>query len=103
MLLMPGLWIVFWAGVLGFANAITLILALALPSVLSAPDDVHRTSAGDVHDQLQPGDGVVGHLRLAVGFDAYAACRLRPGRRLRACDHALASTVSREHSLSTAA
>jgi CP family cyanate transporter-like MFS transporter len=45
MLLMPGFWIVFWAGVLGFANAITLILALALPSVLSAPDDVHRTSA----------------------------------------------------------
>ena len=31
---------------LGFANAVTLILALALPSVLSAPDDVHRTSAG---------------------------------------------------------
>jgi CP family cyanate transporter-like MFS transporter len=45
MLLMPGFWIVFWAGVLGFANAITLILALALPSVLSGPDDVHRTSA----------------------------------------------------------
>lgn len=45
MLLMPGLWIVFWSGMLGFANAITLILALALPSVLSAPDDVHRTSA----------------------------------------------------------
>jgi MFS transporter, CP family, cyanate transporter len=45
-MLMKGLWIVFWSGVLGFANAITLILALALPSVLSAPDDVHRTSAG---------------------------------------------------------
>jgi CP family cyanate transporter-like MFS transporter len=43
---MNGAWIVFWSGVLGFANAITLILALALPSVLSAPDDVHRTSAG---------------------------------------------------------
>jgi CP family cyanate transporter-like MFS transporter len=45
-MVMTGDWIVFWAGVLGFANAITLILALALPSVLSAPDDVHRTSAG---------------------------------------------------------
>jgi CP family cyanate transporter-like MFS transporter len=45
-MVMTGAWIVFWAGVLGFANAITLILALALPSVLSAPDDVHRTSAG---------------------------------------------------------
>ena len=46
MLFSKGLWIVFWAGVLGFAGAATLILALALPSVLSAPDDVHRTSAG---------------------------------------------------------
>jgi CP family cyanate transporter-like MFS transporter len=46
MLTMQGEWIVFWAGLLGFANAVTLILALALPSVLSAPDDVHRTSAG---------------------------------------------------------
>ena len=52
MLLMPGLWIVFWAGVLGFANAITLILALALPSVLSAPDDVASHLGRDVHDQL---------------------------------------------------
>jgi CP family cyanate transporter-like MFS transporter len=41
-----GAWIVFWAGCLGFVTAITLILALALPSVLSASDDVHRTSAG---------------------------------------------------------
>jgi CP family cyanate transporter-like MFS transporter len=46
MMTMSGAWIAFWAGVLGFANAVTLILALALPSVLSAPDDVHRTSAG---------------------------------------------------------
>jgi CP family cyanate transporter-like MFS transporter len=46
MLIMHGGWIVFWAGVLGFTGAATLILALALPSLLSAPDDVHRTSAG---------------------------------------------------------
>jgi MFS transporter, CP family, cyanate transporter len=46
MLAMNGDWIVFWAGVLGFTNAVTLVLALALPSVLSAPGDVHRTSAG---------------------------------------------------------
>ena len=46
MLTMKGIWIVFWAGILGFTGAVTLILALALPSVLSAPDDVHRTSAG---------------------------------------------------------
>jgi CP family cyanate transporter-like MFS transporter len=46
MMIMKGTWIVFWAGVLGFTNAITLILALALPSVLSGPDDVPRTSAG---------------------------------------------------------
>ncbi len=41
-----GAWIVFWSGVLGFGVGVTLILALALPSILSAPDDVHRTSAG---------------------------------------------------------
>ena len=41
-----GVWIVVFAGLLGFTNALTLTLALALPSLLSAPDDVHRTSAG---------------------------------------------------------
>jgi MFS transporter, CP family, cyanate transporter len=46
MLVSNGIGIVFWSAVLGFANAVTLILALALPSLLSAPDDVHRTSAG---------------------------------------------------------
>ena len=35
-----------FAGLLGFTDAVTLILALALPSMLSAPDDVHRTTAG---------------------------------------------------------
>ena len=43
---MSGEWIVFWAGLLGFATAATLILAFTLPSVLAAPDDVHRVSAG---------------------------------------------------------
>ncbi len=46
MLTMHGIWIVGWVAILGFTGAVTLILALALPSVLSAPDDVHRTSAG---------------------------------------------------------
>jgi CP family cyanate transporter-like MFS transporter len=46
MLVTRGYWIVFWAGVLGFTGAVTLILALALPSILSAADDVHRTTAG---------------------------------------------------------
>jgi MFS transporter, CP family, cyanate transporter len=41
-----GIWIVVWAGLLGFIGAATMVLVLALPSVLSAPDDVHRTSAG---------------------------------------------------------
>lgn len=45
-MLMKGLWIVFWAAVLGFTGAVTLIMALALPSILSAPDDVHRSTAG---------------------------------------------------------
>lgn len=46
MLVTRGYWIVFWAGMLGFTGAVTLILALALPSILSAADDVHRTTAG---------------------------------------------------------
>ena len=37
--------IVWWAAVLGFANAVALILMLALPPLLSAPQDVHRMSA----------------------------------------------------------
>ena len=46
MMTMSGYWIVFWCGIFGFVTAVTLILVLALPSVLGAPDDVHRTSAG---------------------------------------------------------
>ncbi len=46
MMTMTGGWIVFWSGVLGFVTAAVLTLVLALPSVLGAPDDVHRTSAG---------------------------------------------------------
>jgi CP family cyanate transporter-like MFS transporter len=38
-------WIVLWAGVIGFCNAFLLILTLALPPLLSKPDDVHRLSA----------------------------------------------------------
>jgi CP family cyanate transporter-like MFS transporter len=46
MMVTNGVWIAIWAGLLGFIGAVTMVLALALPSVLSAPDDVHRTSAG---------------------------------------------------------
>jgi CP family cyanate transporter-like MFS transporter len=45
-LLSRGEGIVVWCAVLGFSNAITLVLALALPSLLCAPQDVPRTSAG---------------------------------------------------------
>jgi len=45
-MLSQGLWVVFWAGMLGFAGTPTLVMALALPSILSAPDDVHRSTAG---------------------------------------------------------
>jgi MFS transporter, CP family, cyanate transporter len=41
-----GAWIVFWSGVLGFVTTAILVLGLALPSVLSAPADVPRISAG---------------------------------------------------------
>ncbi len=39
-------WIVPAAGVLGVAAAVPFVLILALPPVLSAPGDVHRTAAG---------------------------------------------------------
>jgi CP family cyanate transporter-like MFS transporter len=45
MMAMPGAWIVFWAGLLGFANAAGLILLLAVPPLLSRADDVHRMAA----------------------------------------------------------
>ncbi|HWE74948.1 MAG TPA: MFS transporter [Stellaceae bacterium] len=37
--------IVWSAGILGCANAVILVLALALPALLGAPEDVHRLSA----------------------------------------------------------
>jgi CP family cyanate transporter-like MFS transporter len=40
-----GVWIVAAASVQGFAAAAVLILILALPPLLSAPDDVHRVTA----------------------------------------------------------
>jgi CP family cyanate transporter-like MFS transporter len=46
MLLMSGPWVVFWAGLLGFADAVAFVLILALPPLLSGPDDAHRTAAG---------------------------------------------------------
>jgi MFS transporter, CP family, cyanate transporter len=45
MAMSDGWWIVFWAGVIGFSDATGLILILALPPLLSAPDDVHRLAS----------------------------------------------------------
>ena len=45
LLAMNDAWIVVWAGVIGFCNAFLLIITLALPPLLSKPDDVHRLSA----------------------------------------------------------
>jgi MFS transporter, CP family, cyanate transporter len=44
--LASGNWISIAATLVGFATAITFVVTLALPPYLSAPDDVHRTSAG---------------------------------------------------------
>jgi CP family cyanate transporter-like MFS transporter len=41
-----GGWIVFAAGALSVGAAVPFVLMLALPPVLSAPGDVHRTAAG---------------------------------------------------------
>ena len=45
MAMMPGWAVVAWAGLLGFAGAAGLILVLALPPLLSAPQDVHRLAS----------------------------------------------------------
>jgi CP family cyanate transporter-like MFS transporter len=45
MALMPGWPVIGWAGMLGFADAAGLILVLALPPLLSAPEDVHRLAS----------------------------------------------------------
>ena len=45
LLTMADEWIVAWAGVIGFCNALMLILTLALPPMLAAAHDVHRLSA----------------------------------------------------------
>jgi CP family cyanate transporter-like MFS transporter len=46
LVLTPGPWIVLWAGVIGFAAALALVLTLALPPLLAAAADVPRFSAG---------------------------------------------------------
>jgi MFS transporter, CP family, cyanate transporter len=43
--LAPGVWIIAAAGLVGFAAGATFVLMLALPPILSPPDDVHRVSA----------------------------------------------------------
>ena len=45
MLGMDDAWVVIWAGVIGFCNAFLLILTLALPPLISPPEDIHRLSA----------------------------------------------------------
>ncbi len=45
-ILMPGAWVVFWAGLAGFAAGLSLVLVLALPAILAAPGEVARFSAG---------------------------------------------------------
>ncbi|MDE2227659.1 MAG: MFS transporter [Alphaproteobacteria bacterium] len=42
---MPGVWIVVWSGVMGFANSAMLVLMLALPALLAGHDDIHRVTA----------------------------------------------------------
>ncbi|HXP30234.1 MAG TPA: MFS transporter [Stellaceae bacterium] len=45
MTLLGGVWIVVFAGVLGCINAAVLVMLLALPALLAAPQEVHRVSA----------------------------------------------------------
>jgi CP family cyanate transporter-like MFS transporter len=41
-----GIWTVAAAGLVGFSLAITFVVTMALPPVLSPPDDIHRTAGG---------------------------------------------------------
>jgi CP family cyanate transporter-like MFS transporter len=41
-----GLWLVAAAALVGFSLAVSFVVTLALPPVLSPPGDVHRMSAG---------------------------------------------------------
>ena len=45
-ILSTGVWVVAFAGIVGFTTAMTFALMLALPPRLSAAGDVHRTAAG---------------------------------------------------------
>jgi CP family cyanate transporter-like MFS transporter len=45
MVAMPAAWIIAWAGVMGFCNAFLLVLTLAMPPLMVAPEDVPRLSA----------------------------------------------------------
>ncbi len=45
MAMSSGWWVVFWAGLLGFSDSSGLILILALPPLLSAPEDLHRLAS----------------------------------------------------------
>jgi len=38
-------WVVIWAGVIGFAAGTTFLLTLAIPPLISAPNDIHRLTA----------------------------------------------------------
>lgn len=42
---MEGVWVVAWAGVVGFGAGMVLVLSLVLPPLLAEPGDVHRLSA----------------------------------------------------------
>jgi hypothetical protein len=63
----------------GFFAAIILVLILALPPLISLPEDVHRLSAG-----ILRGDHTH-YQRACVGPHRMAGYRLRPARTLRAC------------------
>lgn len=46
LVLTPGVWVIVWAGLIGFASALALVLTLALPPLLATSSDVPRFSAG---------------------------------------------------------
>jgi MFS transporter, CP family, cyanate transporter len=68
LLLMPGAWMVLWAGLIGFASALALVLTLALPPLLARSADVPRFSAGMF--LIIYGSSFVGPLAGGAAWDA---------------------------------
>ena len=84
LVLTPGVGVIVWAFVLGFAAALAFIVVLTLPPRLAAPGDVHRMSAAIFTMQYATAfvlPLIAGALWDATGRSrGWRSCRAWPGR-----------------------